>query len=288
MFKRAVQMDPDYGRAWAYLACTHACHYLYFEAAEESRAQARRASERAMELAPGLAESHVAAALSLSLLGDYPAADREFEKAISIGPDSFDAWYFYARSQVQQGHRERAARLFDKAAQVHEDDYQCLFLKASQLERLGRVKQASEALTAGLQRARAHLELHPDDWRAWNLGAIAYLRLGRESKAGLWLRTSLHNAPRDSAVAYNAACFHALKGDSKTALQHLKDSVGVGSINREWVLQDPDLLSIRETPEFARLVKQFPSRLERSVEPDGSEAGKPPVEDGRGTPQPEH
>lgn len=260
MFRRSVEIDPEFGRAWAYLACTKACEFLYFDSSDQVRLETRQLSERALELAPNLSVSRVAAGLSLCLEGRFTHADREFERAITIEPDSFDAWYFYARSQVHQGNTERALQFFDRAAAVKRDDYQCLFLKAAQLEKLGRESAAHETLRDGLDRARAYLEMHPDDWRAWNLGAIAYLRLGEENKAETWLQTSLLNAPRDSSVAYNAACFYALKGNSEKALQFLGACANVGSITREWIAQDSDLDSIRGLPEFSQLFKRFPER----------------------------
>jgi adenylate cyclase len=66
MFIRALEVDPDYGRAWAGLAYTYGFEYLYFNAADVNRDEALRTSQKALELAPELSESHVSAGIAYS------------------------------------------------------------------------------------------------------------------------------------------------------------------------------------------------------------------------------
>jgi hypothetical protein len=60
MFERAIGLDAGYGPAWAGLATVHATLYEWFGATQDDLAGAERASRRALELAPGLAEAYVA------------------------------------------------------------------------------------------------------------------------------------------------------------------------------------------------------------------------------------
>ena len=82
MFNRALEVDPEYGRAWAGLAYTYGCEYLYFNAADVNRDEALRTSLKALELAPDLAESHVSAGIQHCMLHDYEKAETTFETAI--------------------------------------------------------------------------------------------------------------------------------------------------------------------------------------------------------------
>jgi len=58
----------------------------------------------------------------------------------------------------------------------------------------------------------------------------------------------------NSMVTYNLACLVALQGNSEEALVWLEESVASGYGDPEWMVQDEDLSSLREYPEFAELV----------------------------------
>jgi len=259
MFQRAVEIDPGFGRAWAGLSYTYGFEDMYFNATDVNRDEALRTSQKALELAPDLAESHVAAGIAHCMLKDYGAAEAAFERAVAIDPENFDTWYFFGRSKVHEGDLQRALDLFERAAQVRPEDYQSVLLQPQIYHSLGQYRQEKEAARRGIERARALLELNPDDNRAYNMGAFALLRLGERDEAMQWMETSLRKAPRDSIVIYNAACFFALAGEVDRSLDCLENCYfRVGGLNREWLVHDSDLDSVRAHPRFARLLAEFP------------------------------
>jgi TolB-like protein len=87
MFERAIELDADYGPAFAGLATVHATWYEWYGAREDDLVRAERASQRALELAPSLAEAHVARGCALSLSTRYDEAAQEFEAAIRLNPN---------------------------------------------------------------------------------------------------------------------------------------------------------------------------------------------------------
>ena len=104
------------------------------------------------------------------------------------------------------------------------------------------------------------LEFNPDDNRALNLGALALLRMGESKEATQWMKDSVRKAPRDPIVLYNAACFYAMRGKSRKALDSLEKCVfKVGSINREWLENDSDLDNIRDHPRYANIIASISS-----------------------------
>ncbi len=58
MFERAIEIDPTYAPAWAGLADTHSWFFEWWGSREADLEMADRASRRALELSPELAESH--------------------------------------------------------------------------------------------------------------------------------------------------------------------------------------------------------------------------------------
>ena len=259
MFNRALEVDPEYGRAWAGLAYTYGFEYLYFNAADVNRDEALRTSLKALELAPDLAESHVSAGIAHCMLQDYEKAETAFEKAIELDPESFDAWYFFARDKVHEGDLERALKLFDRASQVRPEDYQSVLLQSQLYHSLGDRKRELETARKGIERARVVLELNPDDNRALNIGAFALLRHGDREGAMEWMKASVEKAPMDSIVHYNAACLFAMAGNIEKSLDYLEEcQFKVGNVNREWLEHDSDLDNVRDHPRFAGILTAFP------------------------------
>ena len=259
LFLRALEVDPEFGRAWAGLAYTYGFEDLYFNATDVNREEALRTSRKALELAPDLAESHVSAGIAHCMVQDYERAEAAFEKAIELDPENFDAWYFFARSKVHEGELERALKLFGRAAQVRPEDYQSVLLQSQLFHSLGDRKHETESARKGIERVRAVLELNPDDNRAYNMGAFALLRLGEREEGARWMKESLQRAPMDSIVNYNAACFYAMAGDIEKSLDCLENCyLKVGGLNREWLVNDSDLDNVRGHPRFAKILAAFP------------------------------
>ena len=258
MFSRALEVDPEYGRAWAGMAYTYGFEYMYFNADEVNREEALHTSQKALELAPELVESHVSAGIAHCMVQDYRTAETEFEKAIEIDPENYDAWYFFGRCNVHEGKIERALKNFDRASRIRPEDYQSVLLQPQLYHSLGDRKRELESAQKGLDRARAVLELNPDDNRALNMGAFALLRLGQREEAMEWMATSMEKAPMDSIVQYNAACLYALAEEVDKSLDCLENCrFKVGNLNREWLLHDSDLDNVRHHPRFTELLDTF-------------------------------
>ncbi len=254
MFRRAMEMDPDFARAWAGLAYTYALEYLYFERRTELIEMARRTSAKALALSPELVESHIARALAHMINREYAHAESEFERAIDLDPNNFEAWYFYARCKVHEGDHGRAIELFEQAARARPDDYQSLLLPVQSYMSLGDRKGAMRRLEEALEKIRTVLEIRPDDTRARNLGAFALLRLGRAEEAIDWMEQSLKAAPEDPIVTYNAACLYALADRPDLALKYLQTCAGTGGLNYEWLQNDSDLDPLRGRAEFKAIL----------------------------------
>ena len=259
MFGKALEVDPEFGRAWAGLAYTYALDFLYYNTSNVNRDEALRTSHKALELAPDLAEAHVAAGIAHCMVQEYKEADAGFEKAIELDPANYDAWYFYGRSKVHEGDLKHALKLFSRAAKVRPEDFQSVILQSQLYHSLGDEKKELESALKGMERARAVLELNPDDNRALNMGAFTLLRQGNHEEAEEWMRKSMEKAPMDSIVHYNAACFFALAGEQEKSLNCLWNCLNkVGGLNKEWLMHDSDLDNVRGHPRFADLLASFP------------------------------
>ena len=259
MFERAIEVDPEFGRAWAGLAYTYGLEQLYFNASNVNRDEALRTSSKALELAPERAESHISAGIAHCMVQEYASADSEFDRAIELDPKNYDAWYFFGRSKVHEGDMERAIELFEQAAKVRPEDYQSMLLLPQLYHSTGDREREQESAREGIARARASRDLNPDDNRALNMIAFALVRTGEREEAIKCMEESVRKAPMDSIVHYNAACLYSLAGDPEKSIDCLENChLKVGSLNREWLMHDSDLDGIREHPRFAEILALFP------------------------------
>ena len=72
------------------------------------------------------------------------------------------------------------------------------------------------------------------------------------------IEESVRKAPMDSIVHYNAACLYALAGDPEKSIDCLENCrFRVGNLNREWLMHDSDLDSVRGHPRFAEILNSF-------------------------------
>ena len=257
MFERAIALDADYAPAWAGLATVHALLYEWWGARDEDLQLADRASHKAMESAPDLADAHVARGFALSLHRRYDEAQAHFEAAARINPHLFDAYYYYGRTAFAHGQVERSADLFRKAASVRQEDFQSCTLQAQSLLMLGRNDEASAAHREAIERAERILALNPLDGRALAMGSLALYEEGETVRAMEWSRRSLQLYPDDMSALINAACLRARAGLKEEALEILERVFSRGWGKRDWVEQDPDYDCLRDDPRFKLLLAKL-------------------------------
>ena len=116
-FRQAIERDPTYALAYAGLADAYSLastgYYGNLPVAE-SIANALPAAERALELAPGLAEAHASLGLIRHNQGDHGAAERALERAIELNPNYTMAHVWHGLVLTSQGrYREAAAHMRD-------------------------------------------------------------------------------------------------------------------------------------------------------------------------------
>ena len=256
-FERAIASDAGYGPAWAGLATVHATLYEWFGAREDDLARAERTSERALALAPRLAEAHVARGCALSLSRRYAEAAREFEEAIRINPNLFDAYYYFARTSFAGGEIARSAELFGKAAEVRPEDFQSPLLQGQSLRMLGRADEARAATSEGIARVERALELNPTDARALSMGSNWLFSHGQPERALEWSRRSLELHPDDPGTLVNAACLRSKLGLKEEMLELLERVFGRGWGKRDWIEHDPDYDIVRDDPRFKELLARL-------------------------------
>ena len=267
MFDQALEIDPDFALAWAGRADCYAFVEMYVKSAEKNRVEATISSKRALELDSAGAEPHASRGLAYLVCGQHDEAIEELETAIRINPRLFEPLYYYARASFHQGELQKAADLFEKASEVNPEDYQTRILRSHVLFGLGQNELADEVGREAIKVVERYLKWHPDDPRAFYLGAGTLQQLGERERAERWTGRALAIDPTDSVVLYNVACFYGLDGQVDKALNCLESAVDNGSVSASWMQNDNDLASIRDNPRFAVLIERLKKQGQRPAGP---------------------
>lgn len=92
---------------------------------------------------------------------------------------------------------------------------------------------------------------------AWEEAGDAYplWEDGRHEEALQILRTVAVAHPEAGIVLYNTACLEAIVGEPEAALEHLRRSIELEERFRELARTDEDFQSMRDRPEFRKLVE---------------------------------
>ncbi len=255
MFNRAIEIDPEYARAYAGVADACSLLYVYFDARESNLRQADTASLKAIELQPELAEGHVARGIALSMSKRFDEAGPEFEQAMKLDPKLFDAAYWYARTKLAQGDYDDAVKLFERAGAIRPEDYQVPGFLAQVLITLGKREESEAQYRRQIKLVDEHLELNPDDPRACILVAGAYAGLKNEEQAAFYSQRAIAADPDDPMLLYNVACNYAVLGKNDDALSTLERAVDRGYGDKEWMEHDSDLEPLRATPRYQAILK---------------------------------
>ncbi|HUQ10701.1 MAG TPA: winged helix-turn-helix domain-containing protein [Steroidobacteraceae bacterium] len=257
LYERAITLDAEYAPAWAGLATLHALLYEWWGSSERDLAEADRASRMAMELAPDLADAHLARGYTLSNQRRYREAETHFEAAARINPNLFDAYYYYGRAAFAAGDTEKSVELWRKAGEVRSEDFESPLLAAQSLRKLGRLVEASEVNREAVRRAERLLELNPHNARVLSFGAGALFEDGQTERAIEWTARASRLYPDDMGVVINSACLFSKCGEIGKALDQLERMFSKGWGKRDWVEKDPDYDPLRAEPRFIAMMARL-------------------------------
>ncbi len=255
MYRRAIEIDPDYAQAHAGLADILAQQMLWRHAhPTEVLAEASAAASRALDLAPDLAEAHVAQGHIRSLSGDASGANRSFERAIELNPELPEAFHYYGRHCFAHGDFGRAAAMYREAFRLRPDDPSVLALASSALQALGDDAAARATSEQALVALQNQLGIEPDSARLHYMTALTLQRLGRGDEGVRHIDEALRLHGEEFGTLYNAACFYSLQQDTDRALDLLERAVALGIGYPDWIAHDADFAPLRPLPRFQALV----------------------------------
>jgi TolB-like protein/predicted Ser/Thr protein kinase len=162
-YEQAVALDPGFALAWAQLSLSHSSAYIFGVPSPQDAEGAKKAAERAMELAPSMAEGHVALGnYHLWVRKDPEKAFDAYARGLNLAPDDALLLRALARAERGRGRWEEALAHLRRARELDPRSWQGERQLAYTLLLLRRTGEAREASDRGLALAPANLTLISD------------------------------------------------------------------------------------------------------------------------------
>ena len=268
---RALERDPEFAAAWVMLARAYAERANWAgEVATENWARSAEAAERAIELAPGLADGYAAlAGVALGRDWDWNRTAEQVARARQVDPASTSVARLAANLAMSLGEFDKAIALLQELVEREPLASRMYNNLAIALRNAGRLAESERAI-------RKAIELSPETGGFHSLLAGILVLRGQPTAAlevleretdEFWkaaaLPIVLHAAGRDAESAdalaaltekfsalgpYQIAEVHAVRGDTDGALDWL---------DRAYELRDPGLVEIKGDP-FLRSIEGEP------------------------------
>jgi adenylate cyclase len=254
LFREATRRDPEFALAYAGLADVLAeFARTRLSGWQLAQKEAVQAAERAIELAPKLAEAHIALGAALRIKHDR-GARAAYERAIQLSPDDPAIHYQFARFLVLEGQKRQAIEHYERAFALAPDDYRYVVYTLQEYQALGDAAGEQSALKQSWAAIERHLQLNPDDVRALGHGAGVLALLGQSDEADGFIERALSLRPDDHGNLATLACSAMLNQKPDQALDLLERAVATGRGDKEWLLQDNDLAPLHGNPRFEALI----------------------------------
>jgi len=259
--QRATEIDPNYARAWVLIALAQGS--LRFHHARENDG-GLAAAERALALDGNLAEAHAARARVMQESDRPDEAQREFETALALDPESYEVnrgvagWFYQTRRLAE------AIPYWEKAATGMENDYMSAGMVITCYKAIGDVEGARRAARRALDRVERVLTRDPDNGSAMAFGVTALGTLGENDRAREWMERALLLDPDNVNMRYNFACAMITELHDHEAALDLLQPLFEKTMRAEplgWTRSDPDLDPVREHPRFKAMLAAAVSRL---------------------------
>jgi serine/threonine-protein kinase len=237
--QEAVRLDPNYALAYAKLSQAWRQYAASFAIDDASKAydEARQAADKAVSLAPDLAETRMAVGLlAMNPDLDFPAGEKEFRHVLQSSPNNAPAKNGLCLSLLAQGRFTEAEEACRQALLLDPLLTNLWFNLGRVTVGMGRYKEAEEAFRKGL-------ELQPNASRFHTYMATLDILQKRPVQAMANAQLENEGFWRDYAVAL----VQQAQGDRSTADAKLNDFIARDSVGGAF--QIAVLYAIRKEPD---------------------------------------
>lgn len=177
LFRQAIDLDPDYARAYVGLADSQAFLEIEGVPPRDQYETALGIIAKALELDATLGEAHASYALLMHNKDwDFTSAEREYRRAIDLTPSYASAYHWCAELLVQLGRFDEAFELYRQAQALDP-------LSSAIGSDVGLAWHYSRDHDRAMAELRKSIEADPDFSRTYRYLATVYAHVGRYAEA---------------------------------------------------------------------------------------------------------
>lgn len=250
-FQRAIEIDPEFVRAWTGLADSYVLMVNYGNArAADAHPKAEEALAKAMELDDSISEVWASKGLYLSEIGENEEAEAAFERALELDDENAMAWLWYANLLDSDEEKldawkrayslepmskpintNLAFNLFNRGAYAESRPYFQRLKKLSPEHpswydfMIARTYYEAGELALAVQRLRSVAAADP--WNEDNMStlALAYLDLGMLDEARRWADIADAMDPLDNDVLNAKAMIMVMRNEYSSLIPYFEDKL---------------------------------------------------------------
>jgi tetratricopeptide (TPR) repeat protein len=254
--RRAIDLDPDAGAAYAILA-----HLAYVS--EFNWPEADRLFAQALEVAPRDPSVRSAFATFLMYSARFEESLREYDIIQALDPIDTamrcnkGALYFYWQRY------DRAETLLAQAIEMTPHDVYALLLLADTYAQSGRLDESLEV-------SHRLMEIAPDYANSHVYQARALRVLGREKEAAAIMKRARARFSSTSITEYEEAMLHIAHGDAESTLQCLERHAVRKANGAHCMVLDPTFAALHRDPRWGAMLRRV--GLPEFFSPAGSAA----------------
>jgi tetratricopeptide (TPR) repeat protein len=251
----------------------------------EAFPKATDAAEKAISLAPDLADAHIALGYVASWYDhDWQKAEMEFKKAIEDAPNNPDAHRGYSILLTCLGHHDQAIAEMERARELDPLSLITNALEGQTFLFAGRYDSAIERLNktfeidpnfwvAHIQLARVYIQQNKLDdaiaeaekakqysggnSESFSLAGFAKAKAGRQEQASNDLEILKAMQIKGMVTYYNTAAIYNGLGQSDEAIASLEKAVEARDVRLVLLKVDPKWDNLRSDPRFTALMKRL-------------------------------
>ncbi|TAK61787.1 MAG: hypothetical protein EPO24_05555 [Bacteroidetes bacterium] len=290
MYEQSIAHDPNFAEAYAALAFAYVERFWSGYSPDTAWvSKGELMARRALALDEGSAASHSALAFALRVKGNYKDAMMETISALKIDPHLTPALEDIGEFYRHRGDFLRAFEYANKGAES-DPSFNLFRVKA-------RIYQFQGNYEESLPEIEGAIASRPSDsWYRGGLLAMSYIFLGKEREAEEQIRiadsidadkpeTRISRAmlatlrgeyrvtanelaavekftSRDYALAFFPAAIYAKQEDTTAAIKAFQRAVHLGNRWYSWYLNNDWFSSIREHPEFTKIMTEMKNELD--------------------------
>jgi serine/threonine-protein kinase len=179
------------------------------------------------------------------------AAEKAYRRSMELNPTTTRIHWMHGRALLYVGRAHEAEQEMRQALAENPNHFKAMAFLGKFLYYQGKLDEAEPVLRRAVELGRNN-----DDNTAQIMAAFLYASRGQRDKIDPRILKSRPAEVIDGDVAYWTGGIHALLGEREEALAWLRRAVEVGNHNYPWFQKDKNYDSLRDDPEYQRIMEE--------------------------------